>query len=100
MHLGVEEVEEAELHTGRGVVHTCLGHTLPKVTVSLEGVCRGAHVGVDGVRTTGGLWVLQLDILAGANRLAIGQRQCLDLLLHAHQFNKHELLGGEGPWQW
>ena len=90
----MEEVEVAELHTGRVVAHTRLGHTLPEVTVSLEGVCGGAKVGVDGVRATAGLRTLQLDVQAGASCLPTGQRQRLDLVLHAHQLNKHELLGG------
>ena len=99
-------MEVVELDSGCGVLHAGLGCALTKVAVHLEGIGRGAKVGVDGVGTTGGLWVLQLDIEAGAGRLAVGEGEGLELILHAHQLNKHELLervgregrrgGGEG----
>ena len=87
----MEQVKIVDLREGGGVVDTSLGRCLLEVAVTLDSILGGAQVGVDGVGTASGGWVLQLDVLTGAGNLCDG----LDLLLQLSQLNVQELLQEE-----
>ena len=86
----MEEVEVVDLREGSGVVDTRLGSDLLEVAVRLDGVLGGAQVGVDGVSTAGGCWVLQLHVLARSGNHGVGN--LVQVLLHLCKLNVQELL--------
>ncbi len=83
-------MEVVDLSERGGVVDTCGGCLSSKVAVSLDGILRGAKVGIDGVGTTSGCRVIQFDILARTSQFR--GRDFFEVLLHFRQLNIEELL--------